>query len=367
MNRKKLIISFLAGGLVSALALYVSFRNVPLAGLTEYLARIDYLWYIPTFLILVLGFVFRAIRWRILLFPVARLTFWECFHPMMIGFMMNCILPGRVGELARPVIVNRKHGASFFGVLATVAAERALDLLGLLVFFIAVMRQVGARHAPQVEFSGYVLTQATLDTAVTAMTRLAVVLVLGMVAVSIDPLRRLMAKAIMGAPSVLVFLPAAARKRLREGLSTPIVGIMERVAQGFGLLKSPGRLILCLALTAGVWLVAAYSYVLAAKGSPGIGLGFSQLSAVMVIICFFISLPSAPGFWGLWEAGGIFALALFGVSDTSSAAGYTLAVHVIQMAPAILIGFLSAAVMGVNVMKLTRDEASAPSDPGSQP
>ena len=28
----------------------------------------------------------------------------------------------------------------------------------------------------------------------------------------------------------------------------------------------------------------------------------------MIIICFFIALPSVPGYWGIWEAGGVFAL-----------------------------------------------------------
>lgn len=362
MSRRKLVISFLLGAGISVAALYLSFRNVPLAGLSGYLSSLNYWWFIPLFGVLVLSFILRVIRWRIILRPIARLSFWECLHPMMIGFMMNCILPARVGEFARPAILHQRHGATFFGVLATVAAERVLDLLGLLLMLIVTIKSVDLSFSGEVEFAGYVLNRSTLDTAITAMVRMAVVMVLGVGAVSITPVRLLMERAVMGSASVLVFLPKAAREKFREILCRRVVGIMERIAAGFGLMKSPLNLFLCAALTAGVWLLAAYSYILAAKAAPGIDLGYMELTAVMVIICFFISLPSAPGFWGLWEAGGIFALAVFGVGDRTAALGFTLAVHVINLAPAILGGFVSAAVMGVNVLKISgeRGEEAPP-------
>ena len=72
----------------------------------------------------------------------------------------------------------------------------------------------------------------------------------------------------------------------------------------------------------------------------------------MVIICFFISLPSIPGWWGLWEAGGVFALSLFGVT-AKEAAGFTLASHAIQVFPVILAGFASAMLLSVNIRQMS--------------
>ncbi|MGD8369796.1 MAG: lysylphosphatidylglycerol synthase domain-containing protein, partial [Desulfobacterales bacterium] len=89
-------------------------------------------------------------------------------------------------------------------------------------------------------------------------------------------------------------------------------------------------------------------------GCPGIGLSVFELTAVMVIVCFFIALPSVPGFWGLWEAGGVFALALFGV-PSKEAAGFTLVNHVVQMFPVILVGLVSAMVTGVNIVQVSRE------------
>ena len=73
---------------------------------------------------------------------------------------------------------------------------------------------------------------------------------------------------------------------------------------------------------------------------------------MMVIICFFISLPSVPGWWGLWEAGGVFALSLFGIS-AKDAAGFTLANHAIQVIPVILIGIVSAMILSVNIRRMS--------------
>ena len=72
----------------------------------------------------------------------------------------------------------------------------------------------------------------------------------------------------------------------------------------------------------------------------------------MVIVCFFISLPSVPGWWGLWEAGGIFALSLFGVT-AKEAAGFTLANHAIQVFPVIIAGFVSAILLSVNIRQMS--------------
>ncbi len=111
---------------------------------------------------------------------------------------------------------------------------------------------------------------------------------------------------------------------------------------------------MCLVLSFLVWGMHALSYYILSLGSPGIDLTFMEMSAHMVILMFIIALPSVPGFWGLWEAGGIFALSLFGIA-TKDAAGFTLVNHAIQMFPIIIMGFLSAMIISVNILKLSRN------------
>ena len=66
---------------------------------------------------------------------------------------------------------------------------------------------------------------------------------------------------------------------------------------------------------------------------------------MMVIICFFIALPSVPGYWGLWEAAGVFALSIFGIGK-EQAAGFTLFNHAVQILPLIPAGCISSLLIG---------------------
>jgi len=80
-----------------------------------------------------------------------------------------------------------------------------------------------------------------------------------------------------------------------------------------------------------------------------------EILICMVIICFFIALPSVPGYWGLWEAGGMFSLTLFGIAP-KNAAGFTLMNHAVQLFPIIIIGLVSAWITGVNIWNASDSE-----------
>jgi hypothetical protein len=109
-----------------------------------------------------------------------------------------------------------------------------------------------------------------------------------------------------------------------------------------------------------VWTIAAFSYWVFSLGSPGFHLSYTEMFAVMVIICLFIALPSVPGFWGVWEAGGVFAMSIFGVS-TNVAAGFTLANHGVQVFPVIIVGFISAIITSVNIWQVSYQKKTAES------
>ncbi|PQP34541.1 hypothetical protein C6A37_07260, partial [Desulfobacteraceae bacterium SEEP-SAG9] len=126
--KKNIIISLALGAILSTLTLYFAFRNVPFLDLVSYLTSINYFWVIPAILFSLFTFVLRVIRWQIILASVRKIDFWRAFHPLMIGFMINCILPGRVGEVARPLILKKNDNVSFSTGLATVAAERVFDV-----------------------------------------------------------------------------------------------------------------------------------------------------------------------------------------------------------------------------------------------
>ena len=350
--KKNLTLSFIAGIIISVIALYLAFRHVPFAELIQYFAKINYIWVIPSVIIVIITFVLRAMRWRIILESSHKISIQRAFHPMMIGFMMNCLLPGRIGELARPAILKKEEKVAFATGLATVAAERVFDIWLLVIMFVITMSAVNISPDFTIEFLSYSLNRDDLESIFGGLVKMGIVLIAGIVLISIAKIRKWANSLIMKLPNLFFFTGQNFKAALTRKVCQPLTGFVENIARGFQLIRYPKKLIACFVLSLLVWGLSALSFYLFSQGSPGIDLTFAELTAVMVIIMFFIALPSVPGFWGLWEAGGVFALSLFGIS-VKDAAGFTLANHAVQMFPVIILGFVSTMIISVNIWQLS--------------
>ena len=350
--KRNMTISFIAGLILSVAALYFAFRNVPIIDLWNYLKSINYVWLIPSTLFVLISFFLRAVRWRIILESSRSISTWRAYHPMMIGFMINCVLPGRLGELARPIILQKKERVPFTTGLATVAAERVFDICLLIFLFILVIgvTQINSDH--NVTFGNYQLNRNTLDIIFNGTWKLGIVLIVGIAIFSMGKIREFAYRMIRLIPNLFFFAGHKFKTAFGKKICEPVIRILENIAQGFTLIKYPKRILLCVVFSLLIWGLQGFSYYLVSLGSPGINLSYFEIVAVMVIICFFISLPSVPGWWGLWEAGGVFALSLFGVS-TKDAAGYTLANHAIQVIPVIIAGLASTMILSVNIRQMS--------------
>jgi glycosyltransferase 2 family protein len=346
-----MLLSLLAGIVISVIALYFAFKNVPFSELIEYFQSIDYFWMLISLLFVVLSFSMRALRWQVILRTASTVSFWRAYHPMMIGFMLNCVLPARIGELARPAILQQKEKIPFITGLATVATERLFDLLFLVLLFAVVLSFIDIDPDIKMTFGSYTLNRSMLMTIASGMVKLSLVLIAGIALISIDRIRKLARWMIMKIPGIFSFAGTKGQEAVGKYFCLPLANIIENIAAGFGLVKNLKNLSLCLFFSLTIWLMQAFSYYIMTLGCPGVNVSFFEATAIMIIICFFIALPSVPGFWGLWEAGGVFALSLFAIGS-KEASGFALVSHAIQMFPVIIAGFISAIVYGVNIRQI---------------
>jgi glycosyltransferase 2 family protein len=353
--KNKTGISLILGLAVSVLALYLAFRNVPFDDLLTYFESINYVWIFPAVATLLVSFVLRAYRWKIILEPAGKIGFWQSFHPLMIGFMINCILPGRVGEIARPVILQKKEDIPFSTGLATVAAERVFDIGMLIILFAVLLNTINIDPNLNIVFGKYHLNKALLTTVNKGTSELLLLLVAGIILLGFKKTRKMIIAVILWVPQAFFFVGPEVKKKIQNNISGRLVSFVENFAIGFMLIKYPAKICACIGLSILIWGLEAYSFYLMSLGCPGIELSFFELTAVLVILCFFIALPSVPGYWGIWEAGGVFALLLFGVSS-KDAAGFTLANHAVQIFPIIFVGFISAIVTSVNIWQVSYEE-----------
>ncbi|MCF8035657.1 MAG: flippase-like domain-containing protein [Desulfobacteraceae bacterium] len=354
--KRKIVISLVLGAVVSALGFYFAFRSVPFDELVQSMAGINYLWLIPGAGLGLVSFMVRTLRWQLILGSSLKLSFFSAFHPLMIGFLINSVLPGRIGELARPAIIRKQGNVPFSQGLTTIVAERIFDAITLMVLFAWVLATVYIDPDLQTEFRGRQLSRQTLEGLASMMIWLCIFLSAAAVTISIPKVQRVLKQMVLKAP-FMVFSPgSSAGRKVQEKCCLPLTRVIDHVAAGLSMIRQPVSLMLCLVYSFAVWLLQALAIYVLAFGFPAIGLGFGEMLTVFIVICFFIMLPSVPGFWGLWEAGGVFGMALFGVSQ-GNAAGFSLLNHAMLMFPVLIVGVYSAAVTGVNILHVSYEGA----------
>ena len=74
-------------------------------------------------LVYFIGVWFRSLRWKYLLKPLAETRTKNLFPLVTIGLMVNDIMPGRLGIVARAYIVGKKQGVSKMASGATIIME----------------------------------------------------------------------------------------------------------------------------------------------------------------------------------------------------------------------------------------------------
>lgn len=349
-HKRKIIISLVLGVLFSCAAVYVSFRNVPLLQLFDYISTFNFWWIVPSTAIALSTYLVRGLRWKIILNPIRRIGFWHAFHPLVIAFTINCLLPGRLGELARPAILYKRDNVDFSKSLATVAVERVFDIITLLVIFIIIMSNIHMDPSLNLSFNGHQINQQTL-LGLRSKTLIGGMVLLCFISLFMFSItRNAMGRFISWLPHMLFFTSEHFREQMSQKVHVRTQAVLDNIAHGFEVLRSPSQIVSCLMLSAAVWLLTFLSFYVLALGSNGLSISYLQSSAAVIITCFFIMLPSVPGYWGIWEIGGIYGLMIFGIPKME-AAGLTLTYHFFQLIPLIFVGLMSSWLTGVNIMQ----------------
>ncbi len=124
---------------VATLCLYIAFKQIDLQRLTNSLSESNLFLIILAILITYLSFIFRSIRWKILLGSPDSLKLKQYISSTHIGYFLNNILPFRAGDLGRAHLLSQNSKEIKFSFLVgSLIAEKIIDLwfVGLLGIFI---------------------------------------------------------------------------------------------------------------------------------------------------------------------------------------------------------------------------------------
>ncbi|MBN1262549.1 MAG: flippase-like domain-containing protein [Anaerolineae bacterium] len=123
--------------LLSLVALVVALRGIDFAVVGEALRRVHWGWLGVTFVLVVVILFVRAQRWRVLLDN--RLSLWDSWGLIVIGYLISGVLPLRAGDPARAVGASVRGPVNVLAALSTVVVERVFDMLLILVLLVATL------------------------------------------------------------------------------------------------------------------------------------------------------------------------------------------------------------------------------------
>jgi len=288
---------------VTAAALWYSLHGLDLGESLAALRSVRAGWLAVVALLAAFSLWVRGARWRYILSTLGPLGDTPVFEATCIGFMGNMVLPLRAGEIIRPMVVARSGAVRMPSALATVAIERLLDLAMLALLVVVTLYLVPG--GPELRGVARVM--------------------LGLVFVALVGL----VVAIRWAEPIERFVERMAA-RLPESVGHAVVDGARGFLAGVRGLSRPAALATAMGWSAIVWLATVAGFMASALAmglpAPLVPLGF----AATVIVAAAVSVPSAPGFIGVFWAGSQMALGLFGI-DRSTALSYGLLNWIVQM------------------------------------
>ena len=298
-----------------------------------------------------LAYLVRAWRWRHLLAPMREgIGLYNLTSTTLIGFMITFLVPMRIGEIVRPVLLARRERLPASAAIATIALERIFDALTVMSLFLV--------------FSFSAHGQAILNPADTASAQASAAMLLrkgALAAALLVAVGLPVAFFLVMFPNVVVgWLHRLNRGGPQSRLGRGIL-LLEQFLAGFGSLKRGRELGKIVASSLAMWLMIDLStwYGLRAFG---LDMRFFDTFLLMVALTVGISVPT-PGGVGPYEYLCTLALTDLWFVPAAVAGAVAITMHAIAILPTVALGLLLMWRDGVRpaeVRNLAAAEGGAP-------
>ena len=274
-------------------------------------------------------FPLRARRWQTILEPSAGvIPFGPLWRATAIGMMMNNVFPFRAGEFARAFALTREvPRVRLTTSLGSLAIDRIFDAIVLLALMF------GAMLDPVFPSGTKILGRTVPEAATGGITA-----VVGLLVVCYY--------VVLQHERVMQFVGWAARKLVPKH-ETTLVRIVEHGVGGLAVLKDSRRFLAVLFWALLHWLVQAVSFYLAFL-AIGIDAPFTAALFLQGVLGIGVSIPSSPGFFGVFELVATLGLGVYGVPK-DIAFSWAIGYHILTFIPITVMGAVYFARMGLSV------------------
>ena len=353
--REKLVLKkarFWIGILISIIALLLAFRQVNFEGVWAALTTANYRLLVVSFVPLVLFLVLRAFRWRLLFYPQPGLRITNLFAVINIGYLLSNIFPARLGDVARAYLIGETEDVSRASAFSTIVAERMLDALCAVGGLLAIL--------PFAPVPQWLIRSGLLVGAAAVVAIALFVFMVRRRAWTMRLLNRILEAIHWPSCDTMAqfWLRLSNRTHLRFLARMPWLGRrdLERMAgslidgfSGITTLKLGPPLLLW---SIAIWTTISVFYwlvLLAFDASQPFAAGL----AVASVTALGMTVPSSPGYIGVFEFLTRLTLILFGMTP-ELALGYALVAHAIVYIVYCLLGVLSMLQQNLSYAEIQR-------------
>jgi uncharacterized protein (TIRG00374 family) len=280
---------------ISAIALVLVVRTVDLQAAAEALRSADPTWVALMVVLLAGDILLRAVRWKVLLSPIAIVPFGATLASLLVGYLANNILPARLGELVRSHDLSRRTGVSGSAILGTIVVERVVDTTVVVAIAAVAILVLSVR--------GIVASAVLVGLALSALL---------VVAVGIG----IYAHRLPGADRVRVLLARWPRVR----------GMLSRLRNGLAVARNARVMGAAVVLTVASWSLTVLAFAAAAQ-AVGVEPTMGQAALLAAGTNLATAIPAGPGYIGTFELAVITIAASVGIA-AAPALAFGLLVHV---------------------------------------
>jgi hypothetical protein len=339
----------IVGGLaISALLVWLLFRNTKGADLWAATTRASMPWLLLAGALIVLSSFVRAQRWSYIVRTAKPVRYRYIFSAAQIGILANLAIPARLGELIQAMALSRLARLPFSRAVAMTALDRLLDLLSMvaaIAMTLGVFKPVDCiipkeTFGWQIVFSaGQVREGECLSGAILA---------------------------VMGGLLVLLYLrQARALWLVDRGLgwfsrrfATRMRGFLQDFVDGLRIFHNALDMLKSVAYSLLTWTICTLAFEAMLRAFHVSGPWYTPIVAV-TFLAITISIPGAPGLIGQFQAPVVVALVMLTSADDATAKALAIVAHIIDVFPALVMGLICLYMERFSMTRLKEDTVIA--------
>ena len=323
MTKRHAIGKMIVGTTIGVFCLWLALQQVVLSEVGAALEKFDARWLVAAFAVSAAIQVLRAWRWQIELTPLAHVPFTLLWQVVSVAYMMINVMPFRLGEPVRPLLLSWKTGLAVPAIVGNWVFEKMMDTAVMVLVVHATLLMVDlptwahrASTGSLAMFSGLLL------------------LVVGFW--------------LHGER----FFDRTVARLLSEHSCVKVRRVLVAARTGLRILPDHRLVAAVFVVTVALWMLPILSSWLLIRG---FGFDVPMSAAFVVFVCVGLgtALPNPPGMIGVFQIASVCALGVFGVAPAEAVA-YGIVLNAVQLFSLVVQGVLAMPWIGVGLGTITR-------------